>query len=186
MRSKISLMAPRSPSAALAASLPAMTCSSSVRRPSPSSTARRNSAFKASHIGLLGPPPSGGNLSSVMSSPVAYALARESIGRPCPAAQYRAQGKVLPRGAGHRGNKGDGTETVVNAKILFSVRDLWIARLSPATHPARGASGKHFGAGPEQNRRPRVDPLEREQMGPARGVPIKGSSRCADPPHHST
>ena len=131
-------------------------------------------------------PPAGGHVSSVMSSPVARLAFFESIGRTCPAAQYRAQGKVLPRGAGHRGNKGDATETVVNAKILFSVRDLWIARLPPATHPARGASGNHFGAGPEQNRRPCVATLEREQMGPARGVPIEGSSRCADPPHHWT
>jgi hypothetical protein len=119
-----------------------------------------------------------------ISSPVALALARESIGRTCPAAQYRAQGKVLPRGAAPSGEEGGGTETVVNAKILFSVRDLWVARLPPA---ARGASGNHFGAGSEQNSRPRVATLEREQMGPARGVPLKGSSRCADHrPHHST
>src|SRR5262245_32219232 len=101
--------------------------SSAVRLP-PSSTARRSAAFNASHIGRLGAPPSGGNVSSVMSSPVACLAFFESIGRTCPAAQYRAQGKVLPRGAGPSGEEGGGgTETGVIAKILFSARGLWIA-----------------------------------------------------------
>jgi len=63
---------------------------------------------------LLAPPPLGGPVSSVRSSPVARLACFESIGRTRPAAQYWAQGKVLPRGAGPSGEDGGGTEAVVS------------------------------------------------------------------------
>jgi hypothetical protein len=43
-----------------------------------------------------------------------------AVGRTCPAARFRAQGEVLPRGAAGRGEIGDGAETVVSAE--FRVR----------------------------------------------------------------
>src|SRR5215510_10589937 len=82
--------------------------------------AERASAFSAASSARRSPGESLGKISSLVARALPLALARESIGRTCPAAQYRAQGKVLPRGAGHRGNKGDGTETVVNAKSYLA------------------------------------------------------------------
>ena len=70
MRSKISFIAARSPSSALAASLRAISRRVSALDPSPSSLSRRSSAASASHIGRAVLPPAGETSSMLMSPPL--------------------------------------------------------------------------------------------------------------------
>src|SRR5262245_18883549 len=95
MRSKISLMAPRSPSSALAASLRAI--SRRTLLPSPSTLARESSLSSASRTGLVVFPPSGGASLMLMAPPLGDTWIELSGGPRAP--RYRTQGRHPPADA---------------------------------------------------------------------------------------
>src|SRR5262245_48905044 len=84
--------------------------------------ADKASAFSAASSARRSPGDSLGKISSpvALALVLPLALARESIGRTRPAAQYRAQGEVLPRGAAPSGEEGGGGTERMSACVLES------------------------------------------------------------------